>query len=249
MGRDFIEITDVHRRLGGHDVLAGVGFSVARGETVALVGVNGAGKSTLIKILLDLRALDAGRIAIDGHPHTERRARASLAYLPERFQPPYFLRGNQYLDYTGRLYRNRRTRAEQATTARRLGLDEFDLERPARAYSKGMAQMLGLAGCLLSGRGLLVLDEPMSGLDPTARRRLQEVLADERARGRTILFTTHLMQDAEAVADRVAVLHRGRIAVDAAPAELVERYAAADLEDAFVQCVGERAAQRQAAVS
>ena len=249
MGRALIEIRDVHRRLGGHNVLAGVDFSVRRGEIVALVGLNGAGKSTLIKILLDLRALDAGRIQIDGRAHTDRHARAPLAYLPERFQPPYFLRGTQYLDYTGRLYRNRVAPADIAATARRLGLEAPDLERPAKAYSKGMAQMLGLAGCLLSGRELLVLDEPMSGLDPTARRRLQQALVEARAQGRTTLFTTHLMQDAEAVADRVVVLHRGGIAADATPATMIERYDAADLEDAFVRCVADGAeAPRGAAV-
>lgn len=228
-----IEFDDVHRCLGGHDVLAGVSFVVERGETVALVGVNGAGKSTLIRLLLDLREPDRGSIRVDGRPQTDRHARTCLAYLPERFHPPYYLRGLQYLDYMARLHHRPRERAEQQAMARRLGLEAADLERPAQTYSKGMAQMLGLAACLLSGRELLVLDEPMSGLDPTARRRLQETLAEARGEGRTVFFTTHLMQDAEALADRVLLLHGGRILADTAPADLAAGHDG-DLEAAFV---------------
>ena len=236
MADHLIEVCAVHRRLGGHDVLAGAELHVDPGETVMLAGVNGAGKSTLLKVLLDLRALDRGTIRIDGHPHTDRRARAGVAYLPERFQPPYFMRGLQYLEHARRLYRAHCGRDEMVATAARLGLAEAELGRPAQDYSKGMAQMLGLAGCLVSGRGLLVLDEPMSGLDPTARRRLQQSLREARAAGRTILFTSHLMQDATALADRVLVLHAGRIVADAAPAELAAEHGG-DLEAAFVACV------------
>lgn len=246
MADPVIQFYDVHRQRGGVPVLAGVDFRVAPGEAIALVGVNGAGKSTLIKVLLDLQAADAGRIEIHGHPHTDRRARADLAYLPERFQPPYFLRGIQYLDYTERLFRHPRSREEALAQAAQLGLMPAELERSAQTYSKGMAQMLGLAACLLSGRRLLVLDEPMSGLDPTARVRLQRALRDARGAGRTIFFTTHLMQDAQALADRVLVLHEGRIVADEPPAELAARRGG-DLESAFVELVRRDAEHRHAA--
>ncbi|MDZ7829058.1 MAG: ABC transporter ATP-binding protein [Halofilum sp. (in: g-proteobacteria)] len=236
----------MHRRVGGRLLLDGVDCRVQPGQTVALVGVNGAGKSTLIKGMLDLQAIDAGHIEIDGVAHTDRRARESLAYLPERFQPPYFLRGTQYLDYMSRLYRNPHPRAEMVAQAGQLGLTAAELERPAQTYSKGMAQMLGLAACLLSGRHLLVLDEPMSGLDPTARVRLQRALRDARAVGRTIFFTTHLMQDAEALADRVLVLHEGHIIADESPADLAARHGG-DLEAAFVHLVGQDSIAHEAA--
>lgn len=238
MALPLIEFDDVHRRLGGHDVLAGASFRVERGETVALVGVNGAGKSTLIRLLLDLREPDTGTIRIDGRTQTDRHARACLAYLPERFHPPYYLRGQQYLDYMARLYHHPCARTEQEAMARRLGLDAADLKRPVQIYSKGMAQMLGLAACLLSGRELLVLDEPMSGLDPAARRRLQQTLAGDGEQGRTVFFTTHLMQDAAALADRVLLLHGGRIVADTPPADLTAGHDG-DLEAAFVALVGE----------
>jgi len=248
MSAPIIHLDDVHRRRDGLAVLAGVDFRVDPGEAVALVGVNGAGKSTLIKVMLDLQAADGGHIEIAGTPHTERRAREALAYLPERFQPPWFLRGAQYLEYTGRLYRRPVEREQAAAQAGQLGLSPEQLERPARTYSKGMAQMLGLAGCLLSGRDLLVLDEPMSGLDPTARVRLQRALRDARRAGRTVLFTTHLMQDAEALADRVLVLHDGRIVADQPPAELAARHDG-DLETAFVNLVESNRGSRRAATA
>jgi ABC-2 type transport system ATP-binding protein len=236
-----IELRGVHRRMGGREVLAGVDLGVAPGETVALVGANGAGKSTLIRALLDLRAIDRGTIRLEGHHHTERRARARVAYLPERFQPPYYLAGRGFIDYMLALYGVPPAEVPVAEVCATLGLDAAALARSVQTYSKGMAQLLGLAACLLSRRPLLVLDEPMSGLDPAARLRLQEALAQRRADGATVLFSTHLMADAEALADRVAILHGGRIVADARPRELARHYGADTLETAFVHCVGEGA--------
>jgi len=243
MARPAIEFSAVQRTLGGRTVLAGVDLAVGAGETVALVGANGAGKSTLIRALLDLRAIDGGRIRLEGRDHTERQARSRLAYLPERFQPPYYLTGLGYVRYMLALYGVRAADAPIADVCGDLGLDGAALARSVRGYSKGMSQLLGLAACLLSGRPLLILDEPMSGLDPTARQRFQAALLRRRDAGETTLFTTHLMPDAEAVADRVAVLHGGRIVADEAPSALAARYHAANLEAAFVQCVAEAVPQ------
>jgi len=243
MANHAIEFSGVRRTLGARSVLAGVELAVGSGETVALVGANGAGKSTLIRALLDLRAIDAGTIRLEGRAHTERRARSRLAYLPERFQPPYYLTGIGYVNYMLALYGVRPGDAPVADVCGELGLDEVTLARSVRGYSKGMAQLLGLGACLLSGRPLLVLDEPMSGLDPTARQRFQAALVQRREAGGTTLFTTHLMPDAEAVADRVAVLHGGRIVADEPPAELAARYQAPSLEAAFVHCVAEAVPQ------
>lgn len=245
MNDPIIEFRDVHRRRSGLTVLAGVDFRAGAGETVALVGVNGAGKSTLIKVMLDLQAADAGQVTIGGVPHTDRHAREAIAYLPERFQPPYFLRGAQYLDYMGKLYHHPRPREQSIAQAEQLGLSPDELERSTQTYSKGMAQMLGLSACLLSERRLLVLDEPMSGLDPTARLRLQRALEDVRATGRTVFFTTHLMQDAATLADRILVLHEGRIVADERPVDLADRHNG-DLEAAFGDCVGHYETAREA---
>lgn len=239
MSSPAIEFRDVHRRLGSREVLRGVDLDVERGQAVALVGANGAGKSTLIRALLDLRSIDRGSIRLEGREHTERQARARLAYLPERFQPPYYLTGHGFIEYMLALYDVPPGDVPVARTCGRLGLAGDDLARSVQAYSKGMAQMLGLAACLLSERPVLVLDEPMSGLDPAARLRLQDALSEHRRAGATILFSTHLLADADALADRVAMLHGGRIVADDTPQEIVRRFGASDLESAFVRAVGE----------
>ncbi len=233
-----IEFRRVTRRVGDALVLQGIDLRTECGCTTVLVGANGAGKSTLIKALLDLRAIDSGSIAIEGRPHTDARARDRVAYLPERFQPAYYLRGREFIDYMLALYGAAPGAGEIERVCGELGLSPAALGHSVQTYSKGMSQMLGVAACLLSGRPILVLDEPMSGLDPTARVRLQAALRAHRENGGTILFTTHLMADAEALADRVAVLHGGRVVADASPAELVGQHGVDDLEAAFVQCIG-----------
>jgi ABC-2 type transport system ATP-binding protein len=240
MAEPAIEFCDVHREIGRRTVLSGVDLAVHPGERVALAGANGAGKSTLIRALLDLCAIDRGTIRLDGQPNTLRDARSRLAYLPERFQPPYYLRGRGFIDYMLALYGVRPADAPVDAVCARLGIDEAVLAHSVQTYSKGMAQLLGLAACLLSGRPLLVLDEPMSGLDPAARQRLREALDAHRARGVTVLFSTHLLADAEGLADRVALLHDGCIVADGRPSEIARRFDAPDLESAFVRLVGER---------
>jgi ABC-2 type transport system ATP-binding protein len=118
-----------------------------------------------------------------------------------------------------------------------LDLDPSALSRPARAYSKGMTQKLGLAACFLARPDLYVLDEPMSGLDPRARACLKDLLAAERARGATLFFTTHALADIESVCDRLAVLHRGVPYFSGAPRALCDHYSEHTLERAFLRCI------------
>jgi ABC-type multidrug transport system ATPase subunit len=118
-----------------------------------------------------------------------------------------------------------------------LDLDVAALDKPVRAYSKGMTQKLGLAACFLSQRDLYVLDEPMSGLDPKARARAKDLLLKLKSEGRTLLFTSHSLADAEEVCDRITVLHGGKMAYAGAPRGLCERYGEPSLERAFLKCI------------
>jgi ABC-2 type transport system ATP-binding protein len=159
----------VCKRYRSREVLDGLTLTVRAGECFGLVGMNGAGKTTCIKALLDFHRVDAGAINVFGVPHTRTASRARLAFLPERFMPPYYLTGRDFLAYAARLQGNEPDARAAAAMCEELDLDPEALARPVREYSKGMAQKLGLVACFRSGRELLVLDEPMSGLDPKAR--------------------------------------------------------------------------------
>jgi len=232
-----VRVTGLTKRYGRREALAGVDLEVARGEAFGLVGANGAGKTTLLKCMLDFCAFDAGRIEIFDVPSGRAQARAHLAYVPERFLPPHYLRGREFLAMTVRLgggaYREDAARA----LLEELALDSEALERPVRELSKGMTQKLGLAGGFLLARELTVLDEPMSGLDPASRLAVKGVLARLRREGRTLLFTSHVLSDVEELCSGIAVLERGRLRFRGTPAELCARYAESNLERAYLRCV------------
>ncbi|MBC7779742.1 MAG: ABC transporter ATP-binding protein [Proteobacteria bacterium] len=232
-----VEFSEVTRSYGTQLAAHGVSFSVNLGESFALIGINGAGKTTLLRCLLDYSRADAGTINVCGSPSSDARARAHLAWLPERFSPPYYLTGGDYLRYHGALRGVVLDEAAAATQLQALDFDPRALSRPARTYSKGMAQKLGLAACLLAGRVLTVLDEPMSGLDPRARALVREALAGLRREGRTLLFSSHALDDVGMLCDRLAVIHRGRVAFLGTPDALVARYAESALEPAFLRCI------------
>jgi ABC-2 type transport system ATP-binding protein len=212
---------------------------VRRGEFFGLVGVNGAGKTTLIKCLLDFCDADGGGIEIFGVPHTTTSARARVAFLPERFNPPFYLTGRDFLHYMLGLHRTRYDEAEVERVFSALDLDPSALDRPARAYSKGMTQKLGLAACLLSGKDLYVLDEPTGGLDPKACALLKRELIAMRRAGRTLFFTSHTLADVADLCDRLAVIHGGRLRFAGSPGELTGRTGTANLEQAFLACIAE----------
>jgi ABC-2 type transport system ATP-binding protein len=236
--RPALAFDGVRKSFGRHVALADFNLSVREGELFGLVGVNGAGKTTLIKCMLDFSSPDSGRIAVFGVPHHETAARSQLAFLPERFLPPYYLTGNDFLRYMLTLHRSpysaQRTRAMLAA----LDLDLRALDLPVRSFSKGMTQKLGLAGCLLSDKALYVFDEPTSGLDPKARALLKRQLLALRAAGRTLFITSHLLADVEQLCDRMAILHGGTIRYCGTPAGLLAQYSTSDMEQAFLQCIG-----------
>jgi ABC-2 type transport system ATP-binding protein len=241
-----IAIENLSSGYGQMPVLSDVELSVQAGETLGLIGLNGAGKTTLLKSILMLVTPSAGAVRLFGACHRDPESRARLAYLPERFQPPGHLGGQDFLRLTLAFYGLQARRSASALLAEQLDLDPLALTRPIRGYSKGMAQKLGLLATLLTDRPLLILDEPMSGLDPKARIRLKQQLAAYRARGRTIFMSSHILADHDELCDRVAVLHQGRLGYVGSPAALKERQRAATLESAFLAEI-ERAPARVAA--
>ena len=237
MSESALRFTAVTKNYGRAQALRSVTMEVTHGEFFGLVGVNGAGKTTLIKCLLDFCDLTSGSIDIFGAPHHLTASRNRLAFLPERFNPPYYLTGLDFiryvLDMQGVVY----DRAQAEAMLRSFDLDLVALELPVRAYSKGMTQKLGLCACLLSRKELYILDEPASGLDPKARALLKAKLRELKQQSRTVLFTSHALADVAEICDRVAVLHAGSLCFAGTPAALCAQYASADLEQAFLHCI------------
>jgi ABC-2 type transport system ATP-binding protein len=232
-----LRFANVSKRYGTAAALKDFSLDVTAGQTFGLVGMNGAGKTTLIKCLLDFTDADSGAIEIFGTSNRITRSRSSLAFLPERFNPPYYLKGKDFLHYMLDLQEvpYREEDAEHMLAA--LDLDLSALAKPVRAFSKGMTQKLGLAACLLSSKALYVLDEPTSGLDPKARALLKRQLRAVRDNGRTIFLTSHALADVDELCDRMAVIHRGALRFSGTPAELRARHSADNLEQAFLACI------------
>jgi ABC-2 type transport system ATP-binding protein len=241
-----LRIAALRKRYAKFQALGGVDLEVAAGEAFGLVGANGAGKTTLIKCILDLAARDSGAVEIFGVPADRPASRRRLSYLPERFNPPHYLRGREFLALMFELAGGRYDEARVLPLIEELQLERDALAQPVRALSKGMTQKLGLAGCFAVPRELYLLDEPMSGLDPAARVAVKSVLRRLAAEGRTLLFTSHVLADVDELCDSIAVLERGRLRFRGTPAALCERYADANLERAFMRCIRDEQAQAPA---
>lgn len=218
-------------------VLQGISLSLIPGEIYGLIGLNGVGKTTLIKIILGLASADAGEVTIFGVPHTCDAARKTLCYLPEKFQPSKYLKGEEYLRLSLAHYHVPYHRREALRHASALGLDADKLSLRVGAYSKGMGQKLGLIGAFMTGTPLLILDEPMSGLDPSARIRLKQFMQEARAAGRTVFFSSHILSDIDEICDRIGVMHRGRLMYNGAPGAFKAGHPGQSLEHSFLRAI------------
>jgi ABC-2 type transport system ATP-binding protein len=194
------------------DAVRGVSFSVHRGEIFGFLGPNGAGKTTTLKMLMGLIFPSRGRAEILGRPVPDRHAKRRIGYLPET---PYFyeyLTPEEFLDFTGALCdlppAVRRKRADALLA--RVGLDHAR-GRPLRKFSKGMLQRIGIAQALMGDPDVVVLDEPMTGLDPLGRKDIRDLILELGRAGKTVMFSTHILPDVEMTCDRVAIVAGGRL--------------------------------------
>ena len=232
-----VSIEGLKKRYGKLVALDRIDLAVAPGAAFGLVGANGAGKTTLIRCLLDLCGYDAGTVRIFGLAAERPRSRKRLAYVPERFMPPYYLRAREFLQVLARSFELRYDAERARAMLLQLELDAGVLERPVRSLSKGMTQKLGLAASFLLERDLYVLDEPMSGLDPAARVAVKSVLRRLAADGRTLFFTSHVLADVEELCTTIAVLESGSVRWLGSPEALCARYGEERLEQAYMRCI------------
>ncbi len=193
-------------------ILRDLSFSLKRGEIFGYIGPNGAGKTTSIRLTLGILFPDAGSIRLFGEPAGRVRLKEKIGFLPEN---PYFydyLTAEEFLDFFGRLLgmsgADRRRRIPELLDLVGLG---NRADRQLRKFSKGMVQRIGLAQALLNEPELVILDEPMSGLDPMGRRQVRDIILDLKKQGKTVFFSSHILQDAEMICDRVGILDRGRL--------------------------------------
>lgn len=213
--------------------LQGLSLTINQDEVFGCIGPNGAGKSTTIKLLLDLIRPDRGSITINGQPASNETSRARVGYLPEN---PYiydFLTASEYLAYAGRLSGMSATairqRSEELLT--KLKLDQA-AKRRISGYSKGMQQRTAIAAALIHDPELVVLDEPMSGLDPLGRKLIFDLIAELKAGGKTVFISSHVLTDIERLCDRVGIIVQGRLCFEGQVQEL-----GAPLDELFLQVV------------
>jgi len=217
-GAPLVEIQNVHQsfRIGfwmqRKQVLEDIHLTIPEGSIFGFLGANGAGKTTLIHLIIGLRNPTQGSVKVFGKNATHPEAKLHLGYLPER---PYFydhLTGEQLLYYFGFLSGMKRSAIKNRITSvlEAVGmLEARHLE--LRRYSKGMLQRIGIAQALIHDPQFLVLDEPMSGLDPIGRKEIRELILKLASEGRTIFFSTHIVPDVEAICNRVALIKKGKI--------------------------------------
>ncbi len=232
-----LSVTGIHKKYGDHVVLDDVSLELNAGEIFGLIGLNGVGKTTLIKIMLDLAKADAGTIHLSGEASTDVSSRRHISYLPEKFQPSRYLRGFEYLSLSLSYYGKKLDRAEAEAMAIALDLDPKALARKVGSYSKGMGQKLGLVGAFLIDQPFLVLDEPMSGLDPRARIHLKQMMLKMKAAGKTLFFSSHILADLDEICDRVGVIHATKLSYIGTPSGMRESYKETSLEKAFLRAI------------
>ncbi len=221
---------------GSRRVLHGISFALRQGEVVGLLGPNGAGKSTTIKVLTGILPLDAGRVRVAGCslPSQAVEAKKRIGYVPEAAELFESLTGQEFLELAGRLQD-----VEEATLQFRIALllKHFDLAddrlRALDTYSKGMRQKVLLAAALLHNPEVVMLDEPLSGLDVNAGLMVRDLVAALAADGKTVLYSSHVLDVVERVCDRALIIHEGRLIADGSLDSLKTSTERGSLEDVF----------------
>ncbi len=224
-----------------------ISLSIKSGEFMGLIGLNGAGKTTLIKTILNLRPADQGRVEIFGLPNNDKAAKQRIAFLPERFEPSWFMTGMEFLKFATALYNKSAgyktiTADEFRAGAESLALDPSALDKRVHTYSKGMRQKLGLLSTLMTPGELLILDEPMSGLDPRARSHVKDTLINLKKQNKTLLICSHILEDMDEICDRIAILDGKTINFIGTPKAFKDENKSQKLERAFLQFIEKKAA-------
>jgi ABC-2 type transport system ATP-binding protein len=204
------------------DAVRGVSFDVTRGEIFGFLGPNGAGKTTTIKMLTGLIAPTRGTATILGIPAPSPEAMGRVGFLPENPYVYAYLTPREFVTLCGRLngLGGARLAGRVVKVLERLGV-AYAMDRAVRTMSKGMLQRVGFAAALVHEPELLILDEPMSGLDPVGRKEIRDLIVEEKKAGRTVFFSSHILSDVEILCDRLCILRKGEVVVSGAMGDLL----------------------------
>lgn len=240
MSNNPLEIVNLNKKFGEKVVLNGINFELKSNEIFGLIGLNGVGKTTLIKIILDLLNSDSGEVKIFGTPSTSTKSREKLRYLPEKFQVSSMLKGMEFLRIFNDFDKTYKAKKEELENeifklADLLALDKNALNLRVSKYSKGMTQKLGLISTFLGDSEIIILDEPMSGLDPKARIYLKNLLLESKKQNKSIFFSSHILSDIDEICDRIGILYNGKIIFIGTPDELKKKHSETLLEKAFLK--------------
>ena len=206
------------------EAVRGISFRVSRGEAFGFLGPNGAGKTTTIKILMGLMRPTGGDVRLFGQPVPDRKARERVGFMPENPYVYPYLSPREFVSTCARLSGLRGAALkDRVDRVLRLTGIAYAADRQVRTLSKGMLQRTGLAAALVADPELLVLDEPMSGLDPVGRKEVRDMILEERRQGRTIFFSTHILTDVPMLCDHMAILQKGQTVLTGRLDELLQR--------------------------
>ena len=232
----------------GPPALQSVSFNLAQRQTLGLVGANGAGKSTSIRLLMDFIRPDQGTIHLFDRPASDLSLRNRVGYLPETASFPANLTVLDLIRFTGTTCgmtpQQQRERSEHLL--RELGIWEARKKR-LRTYSKGMQQRANFVLALLNDPDLLILDEPMSGLDPLGRGQIIDLIQHLKDQGKTILFCSHILGDVDRLVDQLLVLHKGQVLFNGQPSDLLAQFGVSTIEAAFLALIRQQSGDHHAA--
>jgi ABC-2 type transport system ATP-binding protein len=219
------------------EALKGVSLQIEDGEIFGLLGPNGAGKSTLVKIALGLSTPDNGKVSLNGHDPISPKARRGVGYLPELFRPPLRLTPLSFMKFMGEIVKGSQGSMAPQEALTMVGLERSAWSRAMGRLSKGMLQRVGLASALVHRPRFLVLDEPLSGLDPIGRHDVKSLLVEFNSKGGTIFLNSHILADIGTLCHRVGILHHGELLYTGTIENLLETTGRLQLEDAFLAVV------------
>jgi ABC-2 type transport system ATP-binding protein len=231
-----ITLDSVTKKFGGLAAVNNVSYTIQKGESFALLGPNGAGKTTIVRMLLDFIKPSSGSITINGCPASDPQSRKHIGYIAENHMIPPYLSGFEYLSrHASLIGLSGNDAAKEVDRVLEILAMKGPERKKSATYSRGMQQRIGLGAALLGRPTLLILDEPITGLDPIGIRDVRKILENLRGRGVTVILNSHLLSEVEKTCEAAAILYKGKILVKDTITAIVKDHET--LEDVFVRYI------------